>query len=56
MEQAIWPTALCDNTYRPMPEQQQQLLLEIVDESPRAWMDPRSKTYLIPIDDLQSEQ
>ena len=45
-----------DNTYRPMPKQQQQLLQEMVDASPRAWVDPRSKTYLIPIDDLQSEQ
>ena len=45
-----------DNTYRPMPQQQQQVLQEMVDASPRAWVDPRSKTYLIPIDDLQSQQ
>ena len=45
-----------DNTYRPMPEQQQQLLQEMVDASPRAWIDPRSKTYLIPIDDLQPQR
>jgi len=45
-----------DNTYRPMPEQQQQLLQEMVDASPRAWIDPRSKTYLIPIDDLHPQR
>ena len=45
-----------DNTYRPMPEQQQQLLQEMVDASPHAWMDPRSKTYLIPIDDLHPQR
>ena len=45
-----------DNTYRPMPQQQQQVLQEMVDASPRAWVDPRSKTYLIPIDDLQSQR
>ena len=47
---------LWDNSYRQMPEQQQQLLQKMVNASPRAWVDPRSKTYLIPIDDLQSEQ
>ena len=45
-----------DNTYRAMPEQQQQPLQEIVETSPRAWIDPRSKTYLIPIDDLQPQR
>ena len=45
-----------DNTYRPMPQQQQQVLQEMVDASPRAWMDPRSKTYLIPIDDLHPQR
>ena len=45
-----------DNTYRPMPQQQQQVLQKMVDASPRAWVDPRSKTYLIPIDDLQSQR
>ena len=47
---------LWDKTYRPMPEQRQQLLREMVDASPHAWMDPRSQTYLIPIDDLQPQR
>ena len=41
-----------DKTYRPMPEQQQRILREMVDASPGAWVDPRSQTYLIPIDEL----
>ena len=45
-----------DKTYRPMPEQQQQLLRQMVDASPNAWVDPRSQTYLIPIDDLQPQR
>ena len=44
-----------DKTYRPMPERQQQLLQEMVEASPRAWMDSHSQTYLIPIDDLQPQ-
>jgi hypothetical protein len=42
-----------DKTYRPMPERRQQLLREMVNASPRAWVDAGSQTYLIPIDDLQ---
>ena len=42
-----------DKTYRPMPEQRRLILREMVEASPRAWVDPRSQTYLIPIDDLQ---
>ena len=45
-----------DKTYRPMPERRQQLLREMVEASPRAWMDSRSQTYLIPIDDLQPQR
>ena len=41
-----------DKTYRPMPEQRQRILREMVDASPGAWVDPRSQTYLIPIDEL----
>ncbi|MGB0276841.1 MAG: ArnT family glycosyltransferase [Synechococcus sp.] len=44
-----------DKTYRPMPQRRQQLLREMVEASPHAWMDSRSQTYLIPIDDLQPE-
>ena len=47
---------LWDKTYRPMPEKRQQLLREMVDASPNAWMDPRSQTYLIPIDDIQPQR
>ena len=39
-----------------MPERRQQLLREMVDASPRAWVDSRSQTYLIPIDDLQPQR
>jgi 4-amino-4-deoxy-L-arabinose transferase-like glycosyltransferase len=42
-----------DKTYRPMPEQRRLILREMVEASPGAWVDPRSQTYLIPIDDLQ---
>ncbi len=45
-----------DKTYRPMPERRQQLLREMVEARPRAWMDSRSQTYLIPIDDLQPQR
>ena len=45
-----------DKTYRPMPERRQQLLREMVEASPHAWMDSRSQTYLIPIDDLQPQR
>ena len=45
-----------DKTYRPMPQRRQQLLREMVEASPRAWMDSRSQTYLIPIDDLQPQR
>ena len=45
-----------DKTYRPMPERRQQLLREMVEASPHAWMDARSQTYLIPIDDLQPQR
>ena len=45
-----------DKTYRPMPEQRQRLLRQMVDASPNAWVDPRSQTYLIPIDDLQPQR
>ena len=45
-----------DKTYRPMPQRRQQLLREMVEASPSAWVDPRSQTYLIPIDDLQSQR
>ena len=45
-----------EKTYRPMPEQRQQLLREMVEASPHAWVDPRSQTYLIPIDDLQPQR
>ncbi|QNI83533.1 dolichyl-phosphate-mannose-mannosyltransferase family protein [Synechococcus sp. RS9907] len=42
-----------DKTYRPMPQRRQQLLREMVEASPHAWVDSHSQTYLIPIDDLQ---
>ena len=45
-----------DKTYRPMPERRQQLLREMVEASPRAWIDSRSQTYLIPINDLQPQR
>ena len=45
-----------DKTYRPIPERRQQLLRQMVDASPRAWVDPHSQTYLIPIDDLQPKR
>ena len=45
-----------DKTYRPMPQRRQQLLREMVEASPHAWMDSRSQTYLIPIDDLQPQR
>ncbi|MDC3010089.1 glycosyltransferase family 39 protein [Synechococcus sp. AH-736-G20] len=45
-----------DKTYRPMPGRRQQMLREMVEASPHAWVDPRSQTYLIPIDDLQPER
>ena len=32
------------------------MLREMVEASPHAWVDPRSQTYLIPIDDLQPER
>ena len=44
-----------DKTYRPMPEQRQRILREMVDASPGAWVDPRSQTYLIPIDELHPQ-
>ena len=44
-----------DKTYRPMPGRRQQMLREMVEANPHAWVDPRSQTYLIPIDDLQPE-
>ena len=47
---------LWDKTYRKLPELRQQLLREMVDASPHAWIDPRSQTYLIPIDDLQPQR
>ncbi|QNJ01347.1 dolichyl-phosphate-mannose-mannosyltransferase family protein [Synechococcus sp. A15-62] len=47
---------LWDKTYRPMPKRRQQRLREMVEESPRAWVDAGSQTYLIPIDDLQPER
>ena len=45
-----------DKTYRPMPETRQRILREMVKASPGAWVDPRSQTYLIPIDDLQPQR
>ena len=45
-----------DKTYRPMPEQQQRNLREMAKASPHAWVDSRSQTYLIPIDDLQPQR
>ena len=45
-----------DKTYRPMPEQQQRILREMAKASPHAWVDSRSQTYLIPIDDLQPQR
>ena len=45
-----------DKTYRPMLERRQQLLREMVEASPRSWVDAGSQTYLIPIDDLQPER
>ena len=45
-----------DNTDRPMPGRRQQILREMVEASPHAWVDPPSQTYLIPIDDLQPER
>ena len=45
-----------DKTYRPMPQRRRQLLREMVEASPHAWMDSRSQTYLIPIDDLQPQR
>ena len=47
---------LWDKTYRPMPKRRQQRLREMVETSPRAWVDAGSQTYLIPIDDLQPER
>ncbi|ABB36102.1 dolichyl-phosphate-mannose-protein mannosyltransferase [Synechococcus sp. CC9605] len=47
---------LWDKTYRPMPKRRQQRLREMVEASPRAWVDAGSQTYLIPIDDLQPER
>ena len=45
-----------DKTYRPMPEKRQRILREMVGASPNAWVDTGSQTYLIPIDDLQSQR
>ena len=45
-----------DKTYRPMPEKRQRILREMVGASPNAWVDTNSQTYLIPIDDLQSQR
>ena len=39
-----------------MPERRQRLLREMVEASPRAWVEPSSQTYLIPIDDLQPQR
>ena len=47
---------LWDKTYRPMPKRRQQRLREMVEASPRSWVDAGSQTYLIPIDDLQPER
>ena len=44
-----------DKTYRPMPEKRRQRLQALAAGSPNAWVDQRSQTYLIPIDDLQPE-
>ena len=45
-----------DKTYRPMPEKRQRILREMVGASPNAWVDTNSQTYLIPIDDRQSQR
>ncbi|QNI65824.1 glycosyltransferase family 39 protein [Synechococcus sp. A15-44] len=47
---------LWDKTYRPMPKRRQLRLREMVEASPRAWVDAGSQTYLIPIDDLQPQR
>ena len=47
--QLVW-----DKTYRRCKKRRQQLLREMVEASPHAWMDSRSQTYLIPIDDLHT--
>ena len=45
-----------DKTYRPMPEKRRERLQALAATSPNAWVDQRSQTYLIPIDDLQPER
>ena len=43
-----------DTTYQPMAENQQDMLRELAKTSPGTWVDKRSQTYLIPIDERTS--
>ncbi len=43
-----------DTTYQSMPDNQQDMLRELAASSPGAWVDKRSQTYLIPIDERPS--